>query len=176
MELHACSEQSAPCLLDDILINSDPEVFKTFRSRIWPIVLSGCAKPSCHGGVKGAGKLKLFDMPITDDRVMYTNFYILQAWSREGRALINRNSPVNSMLLQAGLPADIAKQNLKHPKPLKPPPFKSETDRNFVAVQKWIRSLKVLLPPGYRVSYKLPQPKKQKDAAPAPAPAPAPPK
>jgi hypothetical protein len=151
------TDRADTAIRDNILVKGDPEVFRTFRGRIWPVINESCARPSCHGGVKGAGQLKLFDMPVTDDRVLYTNFYILHAWQRDGRKLINRDQPGNSMLLQAGLPTHIAKQGLAHPKEVVPPVFPSERDRNFRVIEEWILTLRrPFLPPGYRVSYKLP--------------------
>ena len=155
----------------DVLVKTDPEVFRTFRSRVWPIVREGCARPSCHGGAKGAGRLRLFGMPSTDDRVVYTNFYILHAWQRGGRKLINRDQVKNSMLLQAGLPGNIARQNLTHPTELTPPVFASERERNFRLIEGWIESLKrPFLPPGYGVKYRVPGLQEQAPVTTAPAP------
>ncbi len=144
---------------DDILIKTDPAVMKTFRSRIWPIVQNGCAGPACHGGAKDAGDFRLFSAPMTDDRVAYTNFYILQGWQKKGKEMISRDDPRSSLLLQCGLPKRIAKPGLGHPgeKELTPVPFASQKDRGYAATLKWITSLRSpMLPPGYRISYKIP--------------------
>jgi len=151
------TDRADASIRDDILIKSDPAVIKTFRSRVWPIVQRGCASASCHGGAKGAGKFRLFDMPMTDDRVAYTNFYILHAWRLDRRRMIYRDDPPASVLLQAGLPKKIAKPSLSHPTVLNPPVFTSERGRNYRQVEQWIRSLTTpLLPPGYRVIYQVP--------------------
>ena len=153
---------------DDILITGDPERLKAFRSRIWPIIAGGCASTSCHGGAKGAGRLKFFTAPMTDDRVAYTNFYILHRWSRGGSRLINRGVPANSLLLECGLPEDVAKEGLGHPKKLDRPVYRNRTtDGNYKLVRRWIEGLKnPLLPPEYRIKYKLPV---LEDKAPVPA-------
>jgi len=150
---------------NDILIKTDPAKMKAFRSRVWPVLRKGCATPSCHGGAKGAGKLKLLDMPVTDERVLYTNFYILHAWENRGRRLIDREDPAASMILRAGLPEGAVPARFAHPKPLKPPVYKTDKrktdgsfqDSTYKDVYEWIASLRrPFLPPGYRVKYKLP--------------------
>ena len=170
------TDRSDTAIRDDILIKTDPEVMRFFRSRVWPIIQASCARPSCHGGPKGAGKFKLFDLPMTDDRVAYTNFYILHAWSRGGTRMIDRDEPSRSRLLQAGLPQSIAKPGLGHPKPLNPPVFASPRDRNYRLIERWIGSLRSpLLSPGYRVNYTIPNlGKKPTATAPAAEPAPFP--
>ncbi len=136
---------------DDILVKNDPLVLREFRTRIWPFVAANCAKPSCHGGARGAGKLRLLNLPSTQDRVVYTNFYILHAWSRDGRKLIDRKRREMSLLLQHGLPADLART--PHPAPTGVI-YRSRETRNYVNVDRWIGRLRwPFLPPGYRVKY-----------------------
>jgi len=140
-------------LRDDILVKSDPAVITQFRTRVWPIISRGCATASCHGGVKAVGGLRLFSMPLKDERVVYTNFYILSEWSG-GRKLIDRGKPEMSRLLQYGLPKELAKA--PHPKAFTPPLFLSPRDRNHKFVEDWIRSLRHPLVGGYRIDYKIP--------------------
>ncbi len=139
---------------DDILIRSDPKVMKDFRTYIWPIIARSYAKPSCYGGVKGRDGLKLFNIPLTDERILYTNFYILHKWQRSGRRMINRDNPKMSLLLQYGLPRELAK--CPRPKYVPGPIFTGPNDRNYKLIKKWIESLHRLFPPGYRIEYKLP--------------------
>jgi len=144
---------------DDILIKSDPRVLKAFKSTVWPIVVSGCGRTSCHGGAKGQGKFRLLASGLSDDRILYTNFYILHKWKRDGKKMINRDVPENSLLLEHGLPADIAKKNYVHPKKLDDPVFRDRSHPDYRRVKDWIESLAPpadLLPPGYRVDYKVP--------------------
>ncbi|KKK96974.1 hypothetical protein LCGC14_2657410, partial [marine sediment metagenome] len=155
----------------NILVKKDPAVMRTFRTRVWPIVQAGCASASCHGGAKTPGKFKLFNAPMADDRVAYTNFYILQAWTKSSRAMIDRDEPAQSRLLQSGLPDEIATRAASHSKkPLQPPVFRSTRDRKFRLIEKWIKSLRQpLLRPGYRVNYALPglgKPKPAPDTGP----------
>lgn len=142
---------------DDILIKSDPQVLREFKTRVWPILSKDCASVQCHGSVKGAGKLKLFGAMANDERVVYTNYYILHEWARGGKRLINLEKPEDSLVLQAGLPQNLAQPNLAHPKPTDAPAFPSQKDPNYKLVSDWINSLsRPFLPPGYRVDYKIP--------------------
>jgi len=157
-------------MLDDILVKSDPVVIKTFRTKIWPIVSKNCAVPSCHGGVEGAAGLKLYDVPLKDERALYTNFYILHKWSKGGRRLINRDNHEMSLLLQYGLPQKLAR--LPHPKRLDTI-YRTKQDPSYRIVEGWIETLRFpFLRPGYRIKYTLPgqAPVPTTSTAPAPAP------
>lgn len=148
------TDESDRAIRDDILVKTDPRVMREFRTRIWPIVVANCASPSCHGGAKGAGGFKIYNVPQTDDRISYTNFYILQAWSRGGHRLIDRENSKKSLLLQHGLPQKLASH--PHPKRIDVA-YRSQKDRNYKLVEDWIKDLRYpLLPPGYRIQYKLP--------------------
>ena len=141
-------------MLDDILVKSDPAVIKEFRTKVWPIVSKNCAVPSCHGGVKGAGGLKLYDVPLKDERALYTNFYILHKWSKGGRRLINRDNHEMSLLLQYGLPQKLAR--LPHPKRLDTI-YRTKQDPSYRIVKGWVETLRFpFLLPGYRIKYTLP--------------------
>ncbi len=141
---------------DDILIKSDPRVMRDFRVRIWPIIARSYASPNCYGGVKGRDGLKLFNVPLTDERIAYTNFYILHTWERGGRKMINRDNPEMSLLLQYGLPKNLAK--VPAPDYVPGPIFPTgKEDRNYKLIAEWIESLyRPFLSPGYRIDYKLP--------------------
>ncbi len=140
---------------DDILIKSEPQVIKDFKVRVWPIIARSYASPNCYGGVKGRDGLKLFNVPLTDERIAYTNFYILHTWERGGRKMIDRDNPEMSLLLQYGLPKKLAK--VPAPDYVPGPIFTSKEDHNYKLIEEWIESLRrPFLSPGYRVNYKLP--------------------
>ncbi len=162
-------------LRDDILVKTDPAVMRRFRTRIWPIIQKNCATSSCHGGVRtpAAAKFRLYPGPATNDRLVYTNFYILHKWQRSGRRLINRGDREMSLLLQYGLPSDLAR--LSHPVPTNRA-FRNREDRNYRLVENWIGQLRYpLLPPGYRIKLRIPGMGTTPTTTPAPAPRPAPP-
>jgi hypothetical protein len=148
------TDRDSVSVRDDILVKTDPEVIKQFRARIWPILARSFASPSCYGGPNGRDGTKLFNVPLTDNRILYTNFYILHKWSRGGRKFINRDKREMSLLLQYGLPKNLARM----PAPdYMTPIFRSRNDRNYKLFDAWIGSLRwPFLPPGYRINYKLP--------------------
>lgn len=149
---------------DDILIKSDPSVMKEFRFRVWPILARTFASSTCFGGVKGRDGLKLFNLAIGDERVLYTNFYILHRWQRGKQRFINREKREMSLLLQWGLPRKIALE--KAPEYLRPI-YLSRKDRKYKIIDKWIESLRwPFLSPGYRIKYKPPGQKPPKPPTP----------
>ena len=153
------TDRASP-LRDDILIKTDPSVMSQFRTRVWQIIASGCATSQCHGGLKGEGGLRLLTAPTSQDRVVYTNFYVLTDWSLGGRKLMKRDNPEMSLLLQYGLPPDLAR--LPHPVRITPV-FRNPDDRNYRLVLEWIKSLRHPVPGGarpYGIKYEIPgQPK-----------------
>lgn len=145
-------------LRNDILIESDPLVMSQFRTRIWQIISKGCATASCHGGIKGAGGLRLFSASARRDQVVYTNFYILTRWSRSGRKLMKRDNPEMSLLLQYGLPKGLAR--LRHSDRVRSNPiFRNPADGNYKILMAWLKLLKHPVPGGarpYGIIYKIP--------------------
>ena len=166
------TDETSYAIRDDILIRSDPKVMARFKTEIWPIVAASCASPSCHGGAEGRGGFKLFNVPVIDERVVYTNFYILHTWSRArgARKLIvrgDRDHRERSLLLQYGLPATLARR--RHPGRADPA-FQSNTGRKYRLVERWITALRhPFLSPGYRIDYQVPgMPKKTATTQPSP--------
>ena len=140
---------------DDILIETDPSVMRVFRTRIWPIIASTYGSPSCYGGVKGKDGLKLINGPSSNDQIIYTNFYILHKYERNGLKFINRDDPDMSLILQYGLPKKIAK--VTRPPYIKGNIFTGPNDPKYKLIRNWILSLHhPFLPPGYRINYPLP--------------------
>jgi hypothetical protein len=147
-------EQNDPndtAIRPNILIESDPKVMLEFRTKVWPIILQQCATPQCHGGNAMPGGLRLFRGGAGRPDVMYTNFVILDGFGAAKR-VINRDQPEQSLLLQYGLPADIAQD--KHPVKL-PMIFNSTETDNYKTVLNWIKSLKTPHP-NYNLKYEPP--------------------
>jgi hypothetical protein len=116
---------------DDVLrsrirINSDPRPLAEFR-RMQNQILVGCASAACHGG-RNADNLVLF-YPAVDDASTYTNFYLLQLYSKRivspsaskifggeiVRKLIQRGDGDQSLLVNYALPTSSAHLGLTHP-------------------------------------------------------------
>ena len=151
----------------DIHIKSNPRFMTTFKTSVWPNIVSrSCATNSCHGSAKGAGNLKLYNVKIKDDRVFYTNFYILNQFKGRRGKMIDRGRPAQSLLLQYGLPEKLA--SAKHPGgPLPRPAYRSTRNKKYRMVDDWIRSL--WRPrPKYPVKFKIPGEKEPLPAADAP--------
>jgi hypothetical protein len=125
-----------------------------FRSRIWPMLASHCAQPSCHGGPNAGGDLRVLNVQTRNERVDYTNFLILDSYTHGGRKMINRDRPEDSILLQYGLPPEQAE--IRHPSPLKQTMFRDRRQRNYRQVIEWIRSLDGPPHPGYGVKLRVP--------------------
>lgn len=158
------TDRESFAIRDDVVIKSDPAVIKDFRTKVWPVINNSCAAPACHGGANGQGSFKLFSAPLTDDKVVYTNFYILAEWSKGGNKMIDRKNPEDSLLLQYGLPASVA----KYPHPGKGQGvFKGKDDASYKIIEDMIGKLHYPFLEGYRIDYKIPMLDKQPASAPA---------
>ena len=98
------------------------------------------------------------------DRMEMTNFYILTQTTIDGKLIIDRNSPEDSLLVQWGLPRESAK--FPAPEEIKgwAPKFKDTKDERFVEKVNWIKSL-IAANQGsdYSIDYKMPKHKKPRD-------------
>ncbi len=141
-----------PEMVNDIIIVSDPKFMIEFRQRVWPIISGFCARIDCHGGEKPVGRLRLFKKP--GGAAEYTNFLILDYYESQGRKMIDRDHRDMSLLLQFGLPGDMAKY--PHPVPLRRVPFQNRQSVNYRRVQQWVDSLMGPPEPDYDVKLRLP--------------------
>jgi len=104
----------------DVRIVSDPVSLVTYRTRIQPLILAGCASSGCHGGADG-GDFYLYP-DAGQVPAAYTNFYILNKYAHKVsggggqvmRSMIDRTQPDSSLLIQFGLPTNMAQT--PHPK------------------------------------------------------------
>ena len=141
--------------LDRVHITSDPEFMRAYRRDVAPHLKASCAQSECHGAPKGKGELKLFT--IKNDRADYTNFLILSLWEKNGKYLVDRRTPEDSMLLQHGLPTKLATAGFAHPNvALRQPLFRSATADNYVRILNWIKILNGAVTPAYRTVYQPP--------------------
>jgi hypothetical protein len=122
-QLQEILEKGTADMRRDVRIVSDPSSILDYRRSVQPLMLQSCATSNCHGAA-GAGGLMFFS-PADNESVSYTNFFILQTYSRRvaeqpgpfgpgDQRLIDRVAPARSLLLQYGLPASIA--DWDHPK------------------------------------------------------------
>jgi hypothetical protein len=147
-----------PEMAKDVRITTDPAPLADFKTRVYPLIASGCASTACHGGMK-AGNLSFFPKETTAG--LYTDFYILQTYSTtiDGTKylLMDRDVPKHSLVLQYGLPQSVGIP--PHPKvPGFRPRFKSDSDQPFADVSDWLTTSLQLPQPDYgiKVSAKLP--------------------
>ncbi len=147
---------------NDIIIKTDPSSMRVFRTGIWRWISNSCAASTCHGGAKGKGGLKLWNVAGRSDKVAYTNFLILDSFhTKKGLQIIRRDEPGESLLLQFGLPDTQAKH--RHPKE-KNPAFSSLKSGVGKQTKDWILSLKRPLHPEYNLKSNPPHVMKRIDA------------
>lgn len=145
-KLHVMAQQKEKALpyIDRLEISTDPEVFVEFRKRVLPSVLRGCATSGCH--VKDSAsetKFYLLTDPVKDPGPAYGDFVILCELEVDGRPLINRERPEESLLLNYLLPAKEVKRDFRHPGDLEiPPVFRTRTANSYRRIEKWIASLR----------------------------------
>lgn len=146
-----------PKLAEDVIILSDPETMATFHSKVQPAILAGCAAAGCHSSEKG-GDFILYPNS-TEPNVWYTNFYIIQNYTKKvqgvdrfpggqgaaQRGMIDRAQPDQSLLLQYGMPPNLAA--FAHPEVSGyRPVFRSPQDARYQSVLNWIQSLNPVKP------------------------------
>jgi len=155
---------------DDVQVTTDPQFMLDFRTKVWPILARTCGSSDCHGGKDPGGRLKLYRLVGPRDRINYTNFYVLSVLSRGGLDLMDRDHPSKSLLLEYGLPREIA----EFPHPVEIPfAFRDRSDPKYVLVHEWIDSLRKPPLHRYPVSYRPLWQKAAPTTAPAWPPAPA---
>lgn len=141
---------------DRIEIESDLKVFDSFRRRVLPMVTSGCAKSGCHGG-EAAAVFRLPTQGGSKEALAHTSFVILDRMQTTNGALIDRESPERSLLLQYMLPAS----ETDNPHPPMPrahrfsPVIQNQRDPDYAMIVDWIRSLRTPHP-GYELEYAFP--------------------
>ncbi|HVP11359.1 MAG TPA: hypothetical protein VMV94_09270 [Phycisphaerae bacterium] len=143
-KLHYMAFRDGAKYADRVEITSDPEVFLEFKKNVMPTVLRGCATTACHGSPdRGAGRFVLFNDPKRTTATTYGNFLMLNEIDYNGRRLIDRGQPENSLLLTYMLPPDAVKPELRHPGNVTyKPMFRSVAATKYRRIQAWIGSLK----------------------------------
>jgi len=153
-QLNILFDLQARELYGDVIIRQDSPAIKAFRSQLHQrYVLNYCATSGCHGD-KSPGGLFLFRAQPNKDETVYTNFYILNQMQKSQGAMIDRDEPRRSLLLQYGLKRDAAAT--AHPDvPGWRPQFLKEDDPRFAAYVDVINQLWKPAPE-YGISYRPP--------------------
>lgn len=95
-------------LYPEVIIRQDSPAIKEFRSQLHQrYVLNYCAATGCHGDGSPGG-LYLFRILPNSDATVYTNFYILNRIRNAQGAMIDRDEPRRSLLLQYGIKREAA--------------------------------------------------------------------
>ncbi|MEM6391653.1 MAG: hypothetical protein AAF797_02655 [Planctomycetota bacterium] len=126
----------------------EPDALRFYRSRINRNYVGGYFRN--HFG-SGSLPLYLFLKNPGEQREAYTNFFILSQYTYNGRPMINRDRPEDSLLVQWGLPRAEARfpaPDIENWEPY----FNSTDDRRYTELVDWIRSLFVPQPT-YSIEY-----------------------
>ncbi len=98
-------------LYPQVKVITEPYALNLFRRRVhnaW--LLNSCATARCHGGVE-AGRFFLHRRRHKDERVRYTNLLILERLEVDPDwPLVNYDEPMMSLIVQYGLPRNLARQ------------------------------------------------------------------
>lgn len=109
-----------------------------------------------HFGGGNVAGLEMVPRMRDERRVALTNFYILTQTKIDGKPMIDRFNPSESLLLQWGLPRVEAKFAAPEGIERWQPYYKNADDERFVAAVKWIESLiAVNQDSDYGISYSL---------------------
>jgi len=125
----------------EVQVITEPHALNLFRQRVhntW--LMNNCATSRCHGG-PDAGRLFLHRRDYKDARVRYTNFLILERLELDPEwRLINYESPMDSLIIQYGLPPSLARK--PHP-PVDgwKPVFRRLTDRMVQDTVRWTEAM-----------------------------------
>ncbi|MEM6459217.1 MAG: hypothetical protein AAF710_07475 [Planctomycetota bacterium] len=125
-------------LYDQVGVSPEPEPLRDFRTNLNPRYVAAFFAPTFgHGEIDG---LHLFNSRPETEAEAYTNFFLLHRFRYDGRPLIDRVNPEDSLLLQWGLPREAA----RFPAPDVPgwrPAFTSPDEPRFRNYADWVASL-----------------------------------
>ena len=147
-------------LYPEIKVITEPQSLNLFRIQVhntW--LMNNCASTDCHGNTFG-GRLMLHRTGYRDARVRYTNLLILDRLNLDNPDLppmIDYEQPMNSLLIQYGLPREEAR--FAHPDvPNWTPAFAPGLRKGVDSTVEWIKAM--MYPrPMYPVQFEPPQPK-----------------
>lgn len=128
-------------LYGGVRVLEPPRAVRLFRDDVhrgW--LLNSCATSDCHGGAQ-AGRLRLARSRASSDAAVTTNLYILDQFRTiGGEPLIDYDKPASSILVQHGLPMDLAAA--PHPRVDGwRPAFRGPDDPRLERTLAWIRAM-----------------------------------
>ena len=139
-----------------IKVLSEPSSLQMFRRSVhdgW--LLANCATSGCHGGPDG-GRLFLMTKQGSTAGVRYANLLHLLRGRPKGLPFVNFESPMESGLIQGGLPRDEAIQPHPEVRGWKPVFGRSIAPQRLADTLAWIRSM-YQPRPDYPVEYQPPR-------------------
>jgi len=139
-----------------IKVLSEPSALQLFRRNVhdgW--LIPNCATSRCHGGPDG-GRLFLMTKQASTAGVRYANMLNLLRGSPKGLPFINFESPMESGIIQAGLPRDEALQPHPEVPGWKPVFGRAIVPQRLADTLTWIRSM-YQPRPDYPVDYAPPR-------------------
>jgi hypothetical protein len=143
------ADAQARVLYDGVEVVGDPPAITDFRRHVYGNYVQRYFRRMFGGGqVEG---FYLASSPNTTAE-LYTNFFILSTTMIDGRPMIDRLSPRDSLLLQWGLPRELAIVPAP-PVPGWRPMFAGVNDPNFERIESWVRSLYSAANVDYGIEY-----------------------
>jgi hypothetical protein len=134
-------KKGSPELFNDVRLTNDPPSMQEYRTQVQRTVLASCATAACHGGGAGSDRFSLH--PKADhESEAYANFITLSNFRYTPKkgpeaSMIDRNRPEDSLLIQFGLPPDVA--SMPHPDVQGwRPVFRTRNDPKLRAIVHWI--------------------------------------
>jgi hypothetical protein len=134
-------KKGSPELFNDIRVANDPPSMQEYRTQVQRTVLAGCATAACHGGGAGSDRFSLHPKADREGEA-YANFITLNNYRYKPKkgpeaSMIDRNRPEDSLLVQFGLPPDMAA--MPHPDVEGwRPAFRTRNDPKLRTIVHWI--------------------------------------
>jgi hypothetical protein len=134
-------KKGSPDLFNNIRLTNDPPSMQEYRTQVQRTVLASCATAACHGGGAGSDRFALHPK-AEHDAEAYANFITLSNFRYKPKkgpeaSMIDRNRPEDSLLVQFGLPPDMA--SMPHPDVEGwRPAFRTRNDPKLRTIVRWI--------------------------------------
>jgi hypothetical protein len=138
-------------ILQDILIQNDPQFMVDFRSKVWPILRRTAASAKNN---YGANLMDGYQFKITasgGEKVDYTNYVIFVGYKKGRTRMVDRQKPEDSLILKAGLQETIDPKT--DPRSVIPS-YTMKNSAEYERVMEYIKSLKGPMEPNYRLEWK----------------------